>query len=127
MAGTRCAWAVAAACAVAALAGPLAASAAAVPDCPGNQPTRVVLSGQGTLESVISDAAGRLYYTDVSAKTLMRLDFPGAAPQPLVTGIDSPGGLAFLPDGTLIVGYGDAAEKGATGASNPQAGLLRVN
>jgi sugar lactone lactonase YvrE len=127
MNGNRCARAVAVACGVAALAGPLAASAAAVPDCPGSQPTRVVLSGQGTLESVISDAAGRLYYTDVSAKALMRLDSPGAAPQPVVTGIDSPGGLAFEPDGTLIVGYGDAAAKGATGASNPQAGLLRVN
>jgi sugar lactone lactonase YvrE len=127
MIGNRCARAVGAACAVAALAGPLAGSAVAVPDCPGSQPTRVVLSGQGTLESVISDAAGRLYYTDVSAKALMRLDSPGAAPQPVVTGIDSPGGLAFEPDGTLIVGYGDAAAKGATGASNPQAGLLRVD
>ena len=127
MNGNRCARGVAAACAVAALAGPLAASAAAVPDCPGSQPTRVVLSGQGTLESVISDAAGRLYYTDESAKALMRLDFPGAEPKPVATGIDSPGGLAFEPDGTLIVGYGNAAEKGVTGASNPQAGLLRVD
>src|SRR5438128_6989419 len=119
--------AAAVACAAAALGGPLAGNAAAVPDCAGSQPLRVVLSGQGTLESVISDAAGRLYYTDVSAKALMRLDFPGAKPQPVVTGIDSPGGLAFEPDGTLILGYGDAAAKGATGASNPQAGLLRVN
>lgn len=106
-----------------------AAPAAAAPDCTsGRTSARTVLSGQGVLESAIVDSRGRLFYTDTTAKALMRLDRPGATPAVVAGGIDSGGGLAWLPDGrTLLVGRGDGAIPGALGALNPQAGLLAVD
>jgi sugar lactone lactonase YvrE len=103
--------------------------AAAAPDCtPGRTAARTVLSGQGVLESAIVDARGRLFYTDTSADALMRLDRPGAAPRQVAGGIDSGGGLAWMPDGhTLLVGRGDGAVPGLLGAISPAAGLLAVD
>ena len=50
-----------------------------------------------------------------------------AAPRVVLDGVRAPGGLAFLPDGSLLVGYGDAIATAATGALNPQAGLIRFD
>jgi sugar lactone lactonase YvrE len=102
-----------------------AAPALAVPDCPGyTQAPRVLLSGRGTLESVIVDRQGRLYFTDVSAGELLRMNSPTAKPKPVVKNLSSPGGLAW-DHGKLIVGYGDSV---ATASSvNPVAGLVLFN
>jgi sugar lactone lactonase YvrE len=103
------------------------APALAVPDCPGVQPARTLLSGQGVLESVIADRRGRLIYSDGTKKAFMRLDAPGAQPRVLAGDIEAPGGLALDADGTLIAGYGDSVANGARGAADPQAGLLRID
>ncbi|XAY07226.1 hypothetical protein DSM112329_04107 [Paraconexibacter sp. AEG42_29] len=106
-----------------------APSASAVPDCATPLPAVVpVLAGQGSLESVIVDGGGRLFYTDTTAKALMRLDEPGAAPVVVRAGIEAPGGLAFDADGRhLFVGQGDSLAGGLTGNLAPAASLLRVD
>ncbi len=103
-----------------------AAPAAAAPAaCPGHTATpKTLIAARGTLESVIVDRQGHLYFTDVTAGELLRVARPGATPKPVVKGIDSPGGLVW-DHGKLIVGYGDAI---ATASSvNPVAGLISYN
>lgn len=106
-----------------------AAPASAVPDCQTPLPTAVpILTGQGSLESVIVDRRGRLFYTDTTRKALMRLDAPGARPVVVRDGIDGPGGLAFDGDGThLFVGQGDSVGGGVQGNLQPVASLLRID
>ena len=41
--------------------------------------TRTLLSGLGTLESVIADDRGRLFFTDADAGQLLRMERTGAA------------------------------------------------
>lgn len=103
--------------------------AQAITDCTSPLPAPVtVLSGQGSLESVVVDAGGRLFYTDTTAKALKRLDRPGGAPVTVASGIDAPGGLAFDGDGRhLFVGQGDSAAGGTLGNLLPSASLLRVD
>jgi sugar lactone lactonase YvrE len=99
--------------------------AAALDDCQRVPGQRVLVSGRGQLESVIVDDRGHLFFTDADAGELLRMDRRGSEPRVLVSGIPAPGGLEFLPDGSLLVGYGDSA---ATARSDPpQAGLLRVD
>jgi sugar lactone lactonase YvrE len=114
------------ACAAAALlAAP--ASAAAVADCDRQPAARVLVSGLGTLESVIADDRGRLFFTDADAGHLLVMDRRRSEPRVLVQGIRAPGGLAWLPDGSLLVGYGDAIQTALTGEQDPQAGLILVD
>jgi sugar lactone lactonase YvrE len=104
-----------------------AQAAFAVPECQTVPTMRVLVEGRGTLESVISDAKGRLYFTDADAGELLRMDRRHSEPEVVIDGIRAPGGLAFLDDGTLLVGYGDAIATGSTGLENPQAGLIRFD
>ena len=102
-----------------------AAQSQAAPPCP--QPpssVRTLLSDQGTLESVIADREGRLFFTREDA--LMRLDDPEAEPRLLIP-IPEPGGLAFDRDGSLIVGYGNTGSNGSVGDVTGPSGLLRVD
>lgn len=103
------------------------AVAEAVPDCGRAPVVRVLASGQGQLESVIADDRGRLYFTDLRGGRLLRLGSRAAEPAVLVDGITAPGGLTWMPDGSLLVGYGDSAATASRGTENPQAGLLRVD
>jgi sugar lactone lactonase YvrE len=103
------------------------ATAWAVPDCSTMPKARTLVSGRGTLESVISDDRGRLYFTDADAGELLRMDKRHSQPKVVIDGIRAPGGLAFLDDGSLLVGYGDAIQTATTGLENPQAGLIRYD
>lgn len=106
-----------------------APSAQAVPRCePDRPPTRELLTGQGSLESIIFDQRGRLFYTDSTARALMRLDAPGEQPVPVLRDVpDALGGLAVLPDGDILMGVGNSLAGGATGNVAPRARLLRVD
>ncbi len=89
---------------------------------------RDILIGQGTLESAIIDGRGHLYYTSSAAGgSLLKLRHEGAKPRPLVTGVASPGGLAFDDSGDILMGYGNSILGGTTGTLDPQAGLLQIN
>ena len=99
--------------------------AMALTDCPSQPQARVVVADQGRLESIISDGRGRLFYTDLTADRLLRLDGPGAEPKVLATGMARPGGLAFDPDGSLVIGYSGGALSGAPG--NGMAGIQRID
>src|SRR5689334_4079301 len=103
----RVRWVLAAALAAMAIGVP---AAWAVPDCSTMPKARTLVSGRGTLESVISDDRGRLYFTDADAGELLRMDKRHSKPKVVVDGIRAPGGLAFLDDGSLLVGYGDAIQ-----------------
>lgn len=99
-----------------------------MPACEPRPHPKVLAAEQGSLESITSDARGRLFYTDSAQSRngrLLRLDRPGARPKLLKTGIFEPGGLAFEPGGALVMGYGNAAAQGL--ADNGQAGLVRVD
>ncbi len=85
-----------------------------------------MLQGQGTLESVIVDKRGRLFYTDVTARELRRIDAPGEQPK-TVAAIPEGGGLAIDDAGRIIVGSGNSLPGGATGNLMPGAKLLRVS
>lgn len=105
----------------------LPATAHAAPPCPGTQTAVTpVLTGQGTLESVIVDDKGRLFYTDVTVRELRRIDAPGEQPK-IVAAIPEGGGLAIDATGRIIVGSGNSLAGGATGNLAPRASLLRVS
>jgi sugar lactone lactonase YvrE len=112
--------------AIAALVGAPAA-AQAVPDCDRQPAQRVLVSGRGKLESVTTDERGHLFFTDSDAGQLLRMNRRHDEPRVLVGGIRGPGGLAWLPDGSLLVGYGDSIQTAANGEQDPQAGLIRVD
>jgi sugar lactone lactonase YvrE len=99
--------------------------AAAVPDCPSLPASRVVASDQGRLESILSDARGRLFYTDLTNNRMLRLDAPGQEPKVLAQDIPRPGGLAFDSDGSLVTGFNGGALSGVPG--NAMGGLFRVD
>ena len=101
-----------------------APAAHAVPDCPDIREPKVILDGQGKLESVLVASTGQLFWT--SSNALMAIDRAGAPPR-AVAAIDTPGGLLEDRDGTLIVGSGNGAPQGAAGNVAGQARLLRVN
>jgi sugar lactone lactonase YvrE len=106
-----------------------AAPALAAKDCtPSLAAPKPALTAQGSLESVIVSPSGQLYYTDTTAKAVMRLDHPGAKPVPVVTGIESPGGMAFDADPRfLFVTQGDAIVNGVVGNFAPSSILYRVD
>ena len=99
--------------------------ASAVPDCPSPPQAKTLLADQGRLESIVGDARGRLYYTDLTDNRLLRLDGPGQQPRVLATGMKRPGGLVWRPDGSLVAGFSGGALSGVPG--NGMAGLFRVN
>ena len=93
-----------------------------MPDCGRAPVVRVLASGQGQLESVIADDRGRLYFTDLRGGRLLRLGSRAAEPEVLVDGITAPGGLTWMPDGSLLVGYGDSAATASRGHRKPAGG-----
>lgn len=109
---------------LAALAAPAAASA--LPDCPALPQKRTILSGQGQLESIIADAKGRLFYTDLmNSGRLLRIDAPGAEPKVLIQGINGSGGLAWGTDGFLVLGFNGGTQNAIVDGT--EGGLMRVN
>ena len=104
----------------------VAPSAHAVEDCPDIRAPKVILDGQGLLESVLVDSKRRLFWTDSNANALMVIEKPGAAPR-AVAPVDNPGGLLEAPDGTVIAGSGSGFQEGAIGNVAGQAKLVRIN
>ena len=99
--------------------------AGAVPDCANPPQVRDVATGQGRLESIASDARGRLFFTDLTADRLLRIDAPGQEPKVLATGMARPGGFAFEPDGSMWVGFSGGAFSGVP--QNGMAGIFRID
>jgi len=98
--------------------------ALAVPDCGRMPEPRLLLSGQGELESVVTDRRGRLYFDDITGQRILKLGRRGAKPRTLVPDVPGPGGLIFGQGGRLFAGFNAAEENGATAR---EAGLLRIN
>jgi sugar lactone lactonase YvrE len=106
----------------------LPGAAQAITPCPGaGTAVSPVYRDQGSLESVIVDARGRLYYTNQTAKELRRLDAPGAAPETIAAGLESPGGLAIDDRGRILLGQGTGIPAGVIGNLAPAAKVLRID
>jgi sugar lactone lactonase YvrE len=102
------------------------APAHALPDCSPLPEKRTILTGQGQLESIIADARGRLFYTDIQSNgRLFRIDAPGAEPKQLIQGINGTGGLAWDRDGSLVLGFNGGTQNSISDGT--AGGLLRVN
>ncbi|MFD4467532.1 SMP-30/gluconolactonase/LRE family protein [Rhodococcus sp. NPDC058505] len=106
----------------------VAPAAVAAPGCPDARSPVVVGSVPGAvLEGATVDAAGRLYVTDLASGRVLRLDRPGAPAVPIATvPSGGAGGLAWTPDGSLLVGYG-ADARVLTGDVTRSAGIVAVD
>lgn len=103
------------------------APAAAAPPCPGASPAVPVAHLPGVvIEGAAVDGAGRLYVTDLLGSRVLRVDHPGAAPVTVATVPGGAGGLAWAPDGALLVGTGAAAGAAVGDVVRP-AGIARVD
>jgi sugar lactone lactonase YvrE len=103
-----------------------APSAQALTDCSPLPQKKTILTGQGQLESIISDAKGRIFYSDImNGGRLLRIDAPGAEPKVLVQGVNGTGGLAWDTDGSLVLGFNGSTQNSVV--DGPDGGLLRVN
>ncbi|MCZ4557074.1 hypothetical protein O4215_16005 [Rhodococcus maanshanensis] len=102
--------------------------AGAAPLCPGARqaPALVGRVPGAAIEGAAVDGAGRLYLTDLRSNRVLRIDRPGAPAVPFAT-LPGPigGGLAFAPDGALLVGYGDA--RVFVGDIARPAGIVRID
>ncbi len=121
-------------CVLAALSALAAPSAHAADTCPGaGQPTIPAAAIPGALEGLTVDARGRAFTTDLTAGRVYRIDAPGATPVVVATvPSGGAGGLAWTPDGRLLVGYGadprvfqgDALRAAGIVAVDPDTGAL---
>lgn len=103
-----------------------APSAPALPDCSPLPEKKTILSGQGQLESIISDARGRIFFSDIqNGGRLLRIDAPGAEPKVIVQGINGSGGLAWDTDGSLVMGFNGGTQNAIVDGQD--GGLMRVN
>ena len=101
-----------------------APAARAAEYCEGGPfPTRVLEEGLTTLESAVTDRRG-LFFSDSTSLRHMRA--PGEK-STVVVAVEEPGGLAFEPDGTLVMGSGNSPQNGQQGDVNGQAKLLRID
>jgi sugar lactone lactonase YvrE len=80
--------------------------------------------GETTLESVIVDHRGRLFFTNSTG--VLRLDRRGAKPRQLAE-IEEPGGLAFDADGGLLVGSGNSVDNGSHGDVDGPSTLVKLD
>ncbi|AJW43039.1 hypothetical protein NY08_5041 [Rhodococcus sp. B7740] len=104
-------------------------TAVADPSCAGaGGPSAVVARIPGAaLEGLTVDASGRAYVTDIVSGRVYRIDAPGQAAYPIATVPSGGGGaLAWMPDGTLLVGYG-ADPRVFVGDIVKAAGIVRLD
>lgn len=109
-------------CAAVASAAPVPSS---IPMCADVGAPRVIVGGQPrTFEAVAFDDRGAMLLSDSLGNRLDVVDRPGAAPR-MVAPVYAPGGIAPMPDGTVLVGSGIF-----TPLASPAVGvakLIRVN
>lgn len=113
------------ACGIAVLAAP---EASAAPVCPGAgaAPVKLAQIAGSALEGLAVDTSGRLYTTDIITGRVYRIDAPGQPAYPIATVPGGGGALAWMPDGTLLVGYG-ANPAVVVGDFVRAAGIVRLN
>nr|WP_296773830.1 SMP-30/gluconolactonase/LRE family protein [Rhodococcus sp. (in: high G+C Gram-positive bacteria)] len=103
-------------------------AASAAPTCAGAgaAPVKVAQIGGAALEGLAVDGLGRLYTTDILSSRVYRIDAPGLPAYPIATVPGGGGALAWMPDGTLLVGYG-ANPLVLVGDVVKAAGIVRLN
>ncbi|MEO9327773.1 SMP-30/gluconolactonase/LRE family protein [Gordonia aurantiaca] len=75
------------------------------PMCAGAVPPRALVAAPGSFEAVAFDTEGRMLVSDVMGNRLFAVDRPGATARKAAA-VASPGGIAPLPDGRVLVGSG---------------------
>ncbi|CCQ15422.1 NHL repeat containing protein [Rhodococcus sp. AW25M09] len=104
-------------------------TAAAAPDCAavGGRSAVVAKIPGSALEGLAVDASGRAYVTDIVSGRVYRIDAPGQPAYPIAKVPSGGGGaLAWMPDGTLLVGYG-ADPRVFVGDLVKAAGIVRLD
>ena len=84
-------------------------TATAAPNCAGvgGKSAEVAKIPGAALEGLAVDGSGRAYVTDIVSGRVYRIDAPGQPAYPIAKVPSGGGGaLAWMPDGTLLVGYG---------------------
>jgi sugar lactone lactonase YvrE len=76
------------------------------PKCANVAMPTVLLAGQGGLESIAFDKQGRLLFSNMKAKSLVRLDEPNAQPV-TVAPVTNPGGIAVVNEHEAYIGTGN--------------------
>lgn len=109
-------------CAAVASAAPVPSS---IPMCADVGAPRVIVGQPRTFEAVAFDDRGVMLLSDWLGNRLDVVDRPGAAPR-MVAPVYAPGGIAPMPDGTVLVGSGIAAPALASPAVGV-AKLIRVD
>nr|WP_084727568.1 SMP-30/gluconolactonase/LRE family protein [Rhodococcus yunnanensis] len=103
------------------------ATALGAPNCPAPPPpVKVAQIGGSALEGLAVDDRGRLYTTDILTGRVYRIDGPGQPAYPIATVPGGGGALAWMPDGTLLVGYG-ADPRVLVGDIVKAAGIVRLD
>lgn len=111
-------------CAAVASAAPVPSS---IPMCADVGAPRVIVGGQPrTFEAVAFDDRGAMLLSDTLGNRLDVVDRPGAAPRMLAP-VYFPGGIAPMPDGTVLVGSGMMAAPALASPAVGVAKLIRVN
>lgn len=105
-----------------------APEASAAPVCAGASaaPVKVAQIGGTALEGAAVDSSGRLYTTDILSGRVYRIDAPGSPAYEIAKVSGGGGALAWMPDGTLLVGYG-ANPLVLVGDIVKAAGIVRLN
>lgn len=93
----------------------------------GPAPSTVARIPGAALEGLAVDSLGRAYTTDIVSGRVYRIDAPGENPYPIATVPSGGGGaLAWMSDGTLLVGYG-ADPRVFVGDLIKAAGIVRLD
>ncbi|MGW4481045.1 SMP-30/gluconolactonase/LRE family protein [Rhodococcus triatomae] len=100
------------------------------PTCGGAGAPRTLVAQPSAFEAVAFDRDGRMLLSNAFGNSVDAVDAPGAQPRPVAT-VPSPGGLAPLPDGTVLAGSGNSATAFLTPAAelrqlNPATGAQQV-
>lgn len=98
------------------------ASPTTTPMCAGVGTPRTLVAQPSAFEAVAFDRDGRMLLSNAFGNSVDLVDGPGAPPRPIAT-VPSPGGLAPVPDGTVLAGSGNAL----TAFLAPTAELRQLN
>ncbi|MDJ0426073.1 hypothetical protein QNA19_09095 [Rhodococcus fascians] len=104
-------------------------TATAAPNCAGvgGKSAEVAKISGAALEGLAVDGSGRAYVTDIVSGRVYRIDAPGQPAYPIAKVPSGGGGaLAWMPDGTLLVGYG-ADPRVFVGDVVKAAGIVRLD
>ncbi|WP_328396398.1 SMP-30/gluconolactonase/LRE family protein [Nocardia sp. NBC_00416] len=96
------------------------------PICPASGPPRTLVAQPRSFEAAAFDQRGRLLISDWLGNAVDMLEAPETTPR-TVASVPSPGGIAPLPDGQVLVGAGASVSSALQAPASGAASLLRLD